>query len=91
MYQRMYVYLFVYSRCQHCGILCDTCYNCHNMTCSQVFVACSACAARYRCCCSAQCAAGSVLEAPPRNSRQVDVRKTIGRGDHYRRLLTAES
>jgi hypothetical protein len=79
------------SRCQHCQVACDTCYNCHNLSCSLVFVACPACAARFRCCCSADCAAGSVLDRGPRNSRQIDLKKTIGRGEHYRQLLTQES
>jgi hypothetical protein len=79
------------SRCQHCQVACDTCYNCHNLSCSLVFVACPACAARFRCCCSADCAAGSVLDSGPRNSRQIDLKKTIGRGEHYRQLLTQES
>lgn len=43
------------SQCQHCKKSCDTYYNCANMDCNELFVACRNCSLSYEGCCCSLC------------------------------------
>lgn len=77
----------VISKCIHCGVHAETCYNCANMKCNEVFVGCERCVIKFRACCSVDCAKSEHNFFKQRNPRQVNVNKMIGRGDHYRDIV----
>lgn len=45
----------VISKCDQCGILCDTHYNCANDGCHLLFIQCESCHKNFEACCSAEC------------------------------------
>jgi UPF0176 protein len=45
----------VISKCMHCNALSDFYFNCANMDCNQLFIACQACAENLKGCCSENC------------------------------------
>ena len=45
----------VISHCRHCGVLSDIYYNCANMDCNELFLACPTCADTLRGCCCSHC------------------------------------
>lgn len=45
----------IISHCLHCQTLSDVYYNCANMDCNELFLACPACAETYKGCCSEKC------------------------------------
>jgi len=78
----------VISKCCYCGQPTESCYNCANRQCNNIFMACDSCARRHTACCSVACAASADNSFQPRNRKQVSLHKTIGRGAHYRKILT---
>jgi len=75
------------SDCGHCGVPADTVYNCDNVVCNNIFIACNDCARKHRACCSEHCAQSCDSQFKARNKRQVTFKKTVGRGEHYRQTL----
>ena len=45
----------VISRCMFCNALCESYYNCANMDCNELFIACPSCAEEHHGCCSNTC------------------------------------
>jgi UPF0176 protein len=45
----------VISSCSHCGAPSDVYYNCADMDCNELFLACAACAEAFKGCCSRAC------------------------------------
>lgn len=43
------------SECAHCGTASDTYYNCANMDCNELFLACPSCANKLQACCCQEC------------------------------------
>ncbi len=43
------------ASCCHCGLPCDTYYNCANMDCNNLFISCESCADVYKGCCGHEC------------------------------------
>ena len=73
------------------------CYNCNNLSCNSVFISCRECACSMSGCCSVACSQESGKHFVPRNSRQWawgtkkeggGLSKMVGRGRHYRDLVT---
>ena len=50
----------IISHCQRCGAPSDTYYNCANVDCNQLFLACSDCILQDQGCCQASCTSGRV-------------------------------
>ncbi len=44
-----------FSKCCHCHLPCDTYYNCANMDCNELFIACDSCSEVYQGCCGHPC------------------------------------
>ena len=79
----------IISKCCHCGAPSDTCYNCNNISCNNVFTACTNCAFKFSASCSQACAdsTGTKLDLfRRRNKAQLNHTKTVGSGEHYRKL-----
>jgi len=76
------------SVCRFCGKSTDCCYNCAGHTCNNVFMACDSCAAKHMTCCSVECAATGNFTFRRRNYKQINLNKTVGRGEHFRQVLS---
>ena len=77
----------IISKCCHCGVPADTCYNCNNISCNNVFTACVDCAFKFSASCSPACceASGKKLDKfLRRNKSQLNYKNTVGRGKHFR-------
>ena len=77
----------IISQCRHCGAPCDTCYNCCNDKCNNMFVSCAACAVKYKACCSEICFNTCDTEFIRRNITQIKPQNLVGKGDHYRDMV----
>ena len=77
------------SVCRFCGAVTHMVYNCNSLQCNAVFVACMQCAAERQGFCSEQCCSVTSPDHQfvARNTRQWRG-KLIGRGHHYRELMT---
>jgi len=77
----------VITKCHHCskqGV--QTYYNCANSKCNNVFSSCETCAVKFIGCCSKICSE-SDNNYIRRNSKQAIMKKSVGRGKHYRQAL----
>ena len=72
--------------CRHCGRQVETHYNCANTKCNNVFAACDACAVKFIACCSEKCSSDQ-NNYIRRNSKQVNLKRSIGKGEHFRLML----
>jgi len=77
----------IISQCRHCGAPSDTCYNCCNDKCNNLFVSCAACAVKYKACCSETCFNTCDTEFIRRNIKQIKPQNLVGKGDHYRDMV----
>lgn len=65
----------VISHCRYCQALSDTYYNCANMDCNELFLACAACAEQRKGCCCSECQSGSRLRVFEKQQRPKPFRR----------------
>ncbi len=63
------------AACCHCGLPCDTYYNCANMDCNNLFISCSSCSEVYKGCCAFTCAEAPRLRPFERDGGNKPFRK----------------
>ena len=76
----------VITSCWHCGTKVETHYNCANTLCNNVFPACHVCALKHVGSCSEKCSESN-NNYIKRNSKQITLKRSIGKGDHFRRMI----
>jgi UPF0176 protein len=72
----------VISHCRHCDIPSDVYYNCANMDCNELFLACPTCAEKLKGCCCEECTQTSRLRPYEKKERP----KPFRRAHHYSEL-----
>lgn len=79
------------STCSYCKEKIDLCYNCANMDCNALFIACTPCIKAHRGCCSSECTSGRVRpiseEASPRPFRKWDFEEKRAWDEERRHFL----
>jgi len=72
----------VIGQCLHCGVPCEVYYNCANMDCNELFLACPTCAEEYQGCCCTDCQSTPRLRPFEKGSRP----KPFGRWYRYEQI-----
>lgn len=63
------------SKCCHCHLPCDTYYNCANMDCNELFIACDSCSEVYQGCCGHPCKTAPRVRAFQREGKNRPFRR----------------